>query len=82
MPPEHMELWVRRFGIRERLSDGLSLALGLFFLEDAWMIMLQLPALPNGWFLDGKELQAQPRIGLAWQRVACLFFGCSRGDRL
>ena len=29
-----------------------------------------------------KELQVQPRIRPAWQRVASLFFGCSRGNEL
>ena len=45
------------------------------------MIVLQLPVFLNRWFLDGKELQAQRRIGLAWQRVAeFFFFGCGRRE--
>ena len=41
MPPECMELWARRFKIKR----GQRLAL---FLEDAWMIALQLPIFPKG----------------------------------
>ena len=45
--------------------------------------MLQLPDFPAGGVWDGKELWAQARFRLAWQRVAGLFFfGCSRGDEL
>ena len=69
MPPEQKE--IKRAG---------SLALGLFFLEDDWVIGLQLPLFPKDGISDGKELRAQPRVGLAWQKVASLFFGCSRGD--
>ena len=43
------------------------------------MVVLQLPMFPTGWYfgwiLDGKELQTQPRIGLAWQRVAVYSLG-------
>ena len=46
------------------------------------MIMLQPPAFPKGryFFVMGEETPAQSRIGLAWQRVAGLFYsGHSRG---
>ena len=38
-----MELWARRFEIKLGLLDSLW----LFFLEDAWMILLQLPEFPQ-----------------------------------
>ena len=87
--PERMELWTKSFEIKEGLSGswtgwhGSPWFLG-YFLKDAWMIVLQQPAFPKGWdgILDGKELQAQLKIRLARHRVAGLFFGCSRGDRL
>ena len=46
--------------------------------------VLQLLAVsqPTDGILDGKELPAQPRMGLAWQRAAGLLFGCSGGDKL
>ena len=54
MPPEKMELWARRLKIKEGLAASWALRLAqlaLFFLEDAWMIVLQLPAFPKGqWF--------------------------------
>ena len=52
--PECMELWTRRFEIKEVHTLSLS---GSLFLEDAWTVMLQLPASPKGrdfgWILDG-----------------------------
>ena len=53
-------------------------------LGDVWMAVLQLPEFPKGQYFEWeKELWAQPRAGLAWQRVAGLFFfGCSRGNAL
>ena len=44
--PEHMELWARRLKRRALVLSGL-LALCLF-LGDAWVVVLQLPAFPNG----------------------------------
>ena len=38
------------------------------------MMVLQLPGFSKEGIWDGKELWAQPRIGLAGQRVAGLFF--------
>ena len=60
MPLELMELWARQFGIKEGLLEGhwLSWALsGSFFLEDAWMIMLQLPVFPNRQYFGWEETQ-------------------------
>ena len=57
MPPEPMEIkrWLA-LCLRESalapelvLSQALRFALRLFFLEDATMIVLQLPAFPNRW---------------------------------
>ena len=64
--------------LNTRNSETASL---LPFLEDAWMIILLLPVFLKGWhFKLEKELQAQPRTGLAQQKVArLLFFGCPRG---
>ena len=77
MPPEGMELCTG-LEIKGELS-------GSFYLKDAWMILLQLPGFPKENILIGKELQLQPRIGLARQRVARLLsFGDNnpRGDEL
>ena len=60
------------------LPQVLAVALRLLFLQGGWMICSSCLHFP----VDGKELWAQPRIGLAWQRVAGLFFECSRGNRL
>ena len=82
LPREHLELWARRFKIKR----GQRLALRFFFLQNAWMITRQLPAFPNsqyfGWILDRRRNSVQPGIGLAWQRVAGLFFRCSKRDEL
>ena len=49
MPPEGMELWARRFEIKEAFSgSGVGGIGSLFFLEDTWGTVLQLPAFPNG----------------------------------
>ena len=54
MPPECKELWARRIGIHEGLSDRWAWAhsgsQALFSLEDAWVMVLQLPAFTNGWY--------------------------------
>lgn len=52
------------------------------FLRDAWVAVLQLPGSPKEGVWGGKDLWAQPRAGLAGQRVAGLFLGRSRGDEL
>ena len=75
MPPEHMELQARRLKIKE----GQRWAL---LLEDAWVIMLQLPAFPNGPYFAWEVTLSTPTIRLAWYRVAGLFSGFSRGDEL
>ena len=78
MSPEHVELWARKFNIKR----GQRLALWLFVLEDLWWCWGSL-RFPTDSILGGKELQAQPRLLLSWQRVAgLLFFGCSRGNEL
>ena len=57
----------------------------VLFLEDAWMIVQQLPAFPKEWyFVQEEKLQEQAR---GFQRVGLaggggLFSWCSRGDRL
>ena len=84
-----MKIWNKRRALRWLagvlwLLDCLSLALRL-------ASSLRMP----GWsccsclhfsmdcILDGKELSAQPRIQLVWQKVSGLFFsGCSSGDDL
>ena len=76
MPPECMELCARRFNIKR----GQSLALGLFSLRmPGWSCCSCL--CPKGQhFGQEKKPWAQPRIRLAWQRVAGLFFfGCLTG---
>ena len=68
MPPEHRKLWARRFEIKEALSVWLSLAVSqAVFLEEAWMIVLQLPAFPNGWYfgVEGTPGTASDLAGLA-----------------
>ena len=58
-----------------------QLTVSLLSLKDAWSCSL-LP-FPTGGILGGKELRVHPRVGLAWQRVAGLFFfGGSRRNRL
>ena len=47
------------------LSQALAWALRLFFLEYAWMIMLQLPAFPSGQYF-GWEGCKIPGVRLAW----------------
>ena len=72
-----MELWVRRFEIKEALSGSQSCTGSLWL----WRCLDNCAAAAR--VLDGKELRVQPRVRLAWQRVAGLFlFGCSRGNRL
>ena len=65
MPPEPMEikrglaLWLRESSLAPELALSQALALAgalrLFFLEDSWMIMLQLH-FPTDSILYGKEL--------------------------
>ena len=59
MPPECMELWARRFEIKEGLSDGkawdLSGSRALFFLQDVLMTVLELLAFPSGWYFGWEE---------------------------
>ena len=85
MPPEHMELWARRFEIKGGFLDwwalGVSQALSCSRMPEC--LWCSCPCFPMDDILVRKELLAQSRIRLAWQRVAGLFFfGCSRGDEL
>ena len=63
MPPECIELCARRLEIKKKalgfsgwlagsLARWLSLAL---LLGDVWVIVLQLPAFPNGWCFGWEE---------------------------
>ena len=76
MPQECMELWARRFKIKEGLSGRLAgTLLPPGFLDD-----LATVACISQWkvFRVGRNW-VQPRTGMAWQRVAGLFFfECSR----
>ena len=76
MPPEHMELWARRFGIKEGLSGSLSSSPGCLG-DPVTAACFQTDSI-----LDGKELRVLFRIGLGWLREAGLFFECSRGDKI
>ena len=50
-----LALWVRESSLAPKLAHSEAEILALtrvlrLFLEDAWMIMLQLPEFPNGWY--------------------------------
>ena len=58
--PECMQLCRRRFEIKEALLGSWRALAGsgsqaLFFLEDAWVMVLQLPAFPSGEMYFGLE---------------------------
>ena len=74
MPPECMEIWAKRFEIKEGLLGSrtgwlwlLGLLTGSFFLEDACVIVLQLPVFPNRWYFgwEGTPGTVQDQAGLA-----------------
>ena len=50
MPPDQVQLWVRRFEIRNLLSGGLLGSLGLPLPWGWLVIVLQLLAFPKGWY--------------------------------
>ena len=74
-----VELCTRRFKIEggQRLALRLSLPQGCQDGPAAAACVSRRMA-----FCMGEKIRAKPRIRLAWQRVAGLLFGCSRGDRL
>ena len=84
MPPECMELWARRFKIKRGQRLALRISLPCRCLDDraaaACVSQRTVFWMDFGW---EKKLQEQPRIRLAWHRVAGLFFSeCSRRGKL
>ena len=68
MPPESMELWARRFEMKEGLSGGSLWLSGSFLPRGCQDDRAAATCFPTDrTVLDGKELWVQPRMELAWQ---------------
>ena len=73
MPPECMELWVKTFRVKEALWSPGSLSHFSSLRMTGWSSCDCLH-FPTAGILIGKEFWAWPRIRLAQQKVAGLFF--------